>query len=120
SGALHMALHPAHSPEFLAATGPAGTAVHQGGQRRSVTRRFLSVITIEHEETPVPGSQPADDFVSEVGSIGDYRSGQTALTAGGHSNGIARVPIPEHRADGAERFDIMRLARAFASSQEHG
>src|SRR5476649_503063 len=70
-GALHVVLDGAQPAQFLAATGPAGAAVHELGHGRAVAGGLVGAVAVEHEQPPVMGCGGGDHVANEVCVVRD-------------------------------------------------
>ena len=120
-GALHVVQHAAHAAHLLAAAGPAGAAVHQRRQRRAVPGRLARR---RRRRAPAAGraTARAPSTTSRAKSASPVTTEPARLPwpRAASSMTSLRAAVAEHRADRAERLDLVRLGPVgVVAAQQH-
>ena len=120
--ALHVMQYAAYASHFLPATGPAGPAMHQVRQRRTVAGGFTGRIAIDDYQATVIRRDAQRQRLRNFIVTREYRTGQAALTHPRQGNGLVQRVVGHNRADRPKRFDAVHrpAGQRFLTMQQNG
>ena len=101
----------AHAAKLLTATGAAGTAMDEAGQRRTVAGRGFGADAVADQHPAMERRHAKHDLFRKGRIIGEDRGDETALATASEINGLLGIIIGHDGADRAESLDVMHGLR---------